>query len=246
MMKVAKKFLGSSSRRALIKSPNLIFAKELNMNELNLETLVVIAHGIARQFGRDCEVCIHDLEAPDLERTIVFIINGHITGRKVGDGASKVVLETLENLQHGTAIVDHLGYRTRTQDGRILKSSTVFLKGEDGRYRYILGINYDITALVNIDAAISGLCSVEDETESAKDGRIPLNVNDLLDNLIEQSVKLIGKPPQLMTKDEKIRAISFLKEQGAFLVTKSGDKVSNYYGISKFTLYSYIDKAEKE
>ena len=29
------------------------------------------------------------------------------------------------------------------------------------------------------------------------------------------------------------------------VVTKSGDKVSKYFGISKYTLYSYID-AKKE
>ncbi len=215
------------------------------MNELNLENLLAVAHGIARQFGRDCEVCIHDLQSGDLEHTIVFIINGQVTGRKVGDGASKVVLETLEALKKGEIIIDHLGYRTHTSDGRILKSSTVFLKDTDGTYRYILGINYDITSLVNMESAINSMTIVEDEGEGEKDGPIAQNVNDLLDSLIDQSVKLIGKPPALMTKDEKIRAIQFLKDAGAFLVTKSGDKVSSFYGISKFTLYSYIDQTKK-
>ena len=154
--------------------------------ENSLEMLVFVAHGIARQFGRNCEVCIHDLAVEDLEHTIVFIINGHVTGRKTGDGASKVVLETLETLQDG---------------------------GE--------------------------------EEESSGDGRIPLSVNDLLDNLINQSVKLIGKPPALMSKEEKIRAIRYLRDAGAFLITRSGDKVSAFYGISKFTMYSYIDQAKK-
>lgn len=215
------------------------------MNELNLENLLAVAHGIARQFGRDCEVCIHDLQSGDLEHTIVFIINGQVTGRKVGDGASKVVLETLEALKKGEIIIDRLGYRTHTSDGRILKSSTVFLKDTDGTYRYILGINYDITSLVNMESAINSMTIVEDEGEGEKDGPIAQNVNDLLDSLIDQSVKLIGKPPALMTKDEKIRAIQFLKDAGAFLVTKSGDKVSSFYGISKFTLYSYIDQTKK-
>ena len=44
-----------------------------------------------------------------------------------------------------------------------------------------------------------------------------------------------------MTKEDKIRAIQFLNKSGAFLITKSGDKISKYYGISKYTLYSYID-----
>ena len=62
-----------------------------------------------------------------------------------------------------------------------------------------------------------------------------------MDTLIDQSVALVGKPAALMNKEEKIRAIQFLNDAGAFLITKSGDKVSKYFGISKFTLYSYID-----
>ena len=214
------------------------------VEDSSLEMLVSTAHGIARQFGKDCEVCIHDLSVKDLEHTIIFIINGHVSGRKIGDGASKVVLETLEALEKGDIIVDHLGYRTTTQDGRILKSSTVFLKDSTGKYRWVLGINYDVTALMNVDAALQSITTVESH-DSNGDGQIPLNVNDLLDNLINQSVKRIGKPPALMNKEEKIQAIQFLRDAGAFLITKSGDKVSNFYGISKFTLYSYIDQSKK-
>ena len=214
------------------------------VEDSSLEMLVSTAHGIARQFGKDCEVCIHDLSVKDLEHTIIFIINGHVSGRKIGDGASKVVLETLEAIEKGDIIVDHLGYRTTTQDGRILKSSTVFLKDSTGKYRWVLGINYDVTALMNVDAALQSITTVESH-DSNGDGQIPLNVNDLLDNLINQSVKRIGKPPALMNKEEKIQAIQFLRDAGAFLLTKSGDKVSNFYGISKFTLYSYIDQSKK-
>ena len=214
------------------------------VEDSSLEMLVSTAHGIARQFGKDCEVCIHDLSVKDLEHTIIFIINGHVSGRKIGDGASKVVLETLEAIEKGDIIVDHLGYRTTTQDGRILKSSTVFLKDSTGKYRWVLGINYDVTALMNVDAALQSI-TTEESRDSNGDGQIPLNVNDLLDNLINQSVKRIGKPPALMNKEEKIQAIQFLRDAGAFLITKSGDKVSNFYGISKFTLYSYIDQSKK-
>ena len=214
------------------------------VEDSSLEMLVSTAHGIARQFGKDCEVCIHDLSVKDVEHTIIFIINGHVSGRKIGDGASKVVLETLEALEKGDIIVDHLGYRTTTQNGRILKSSTVFLKDNNGKYRWILGINYDVTALMNVDAALQSITTVESQDGNG-DRQIPLNVNDLLDNLINQSVKRIGKPPALMNKEEKIQAIQFLRDAGAFLITKSGDKVSNFYGISKFTLYSYIDQSKK-
>jgi len=211
---------------------------------LTLESLVLIAHGIARHFGSDCEVCIHDLQANDLEHTICYIINGHVSGRKLGDGASKIVLETLEALKKGENVSDHLGYRTHTSDGRILKSSTIFLKDETGKYRFILGINHDMTDFINAQSALSNIVENIETTDEDIYGQIPLSVNDLLDNLIEQSVKLVGKTPALMTKDEKVKAIRFLQNAGAFLITRSGDKISQFFGISKFTLYSYIDQAK--
>ena len=216
----------------------------MNRDDLTLESLVMIAHGIARQFGNDCEVCIHDLQANDLEHTICYIINGHVSGRKIGDGASKIVLETLEALKKGDNVSDHLGYRTHTSDGRILKSSTIFLKDESGKYRFILGINHDMTNFINAQSALSNVVENIETTGEDIYGQIPLSVNDLLDNLIEQSVKLVGKTPALMTKDEKVKAIKFLQDAGAFLITRSGDKISQFFGISKFTLYSYIDQAK--
>ena len=216
----------------------------MNRDDLTLESLIMIAHGIARHFGNDCEVCIHDLQANDLEHTICYIINGHVSGRKIGDGASKIVLETLEALKKGDNVSDHLGYRTHTSDGRILKSSTIFLKDESGKYRFILGINHDMTDFINAQSALSNIVENIETTDEDIYGQIPLSVNDLLDNLIEQSVKLVGKTPALMTKDEKVKAIKFLQDAGAFLITKSGDKISQFFGISKFTLYSYIDQAK--
>lgn len=47
----------------------------------------------------------------------------------------------------------------------------------------------------------------------------------------------------LMTKEEKVRAIRYLNDTGAFLITKSGPKVCKYFGISKYTLYNYLDEA---
>ena len=55
-----------------------------------LELLKQVAAGIAAQFGSSCEVVIHDLSRnPD--HSIVAIINGHVSGRKVGDGASNEI-----------------------------------------------------------------------------------------------------------------------------------------------------------
>ena len=66
----------------------------MNRDDLTLESLVMIAHGIARHFGNDCEVCIHDLQADELEHTSCNIIKGQVSGRKHRDGASKMSVIT--------------------------------------------------------------------------------------------------------------------------------------------------------
>lgn len=204
---------------------------------VSLDSLKSIAHALATQFGSNCEVVIHDLVAGKLNDSVVHIENGHVSNRKLGDGPSHVVLDALHS--DTTKLEDHLGYLTRTKDGRILKSSTIYMHEDDGTVRYILSINYDITGFMMTENAINSFIGSSQKAEEAE--KITNNVNELLDDLIERSVKLIGKPVAYMTKEEKTAAIQFLNDSGAFLITKSGDKVSKYFGISKYTLYSYID-----
>lgn len=208
----------------------------------SLELLKQLAHGFAAQFGNSCEVVIHDLKKKDLESSIVYIENGHVSNRRLGDGPSEIVLETLN--KDPELLEDRLSYLTRTDDGRILKSSTMYIRGEDQTIHYIFSLNYDITGLITIDQALKDLITTKSEA-SKQPRKITHNVNDLLDTLIEQSVALVGKPVPMMSKDDKVTAIQYLNDAGAFLITKSGDKVSGYFGISKFTLYSYMDSGKE-
>lgn len=214
---------------------------ELPTENSKLELLRQVAAGIAAQFGSNCEVAIHDLSR-DPDRSIVFIANGHVSGRKVGDGASNVVMEQLRTQDPEPK--DHLCYLTKTPDGKILKSSTVYIRDRKGKVSAILAINYDISRLILMEEALHDLTSTGEEIP-AEPERIT-NVSDLLDELIQQSVALVGKPAAVMNKEDKVKAIQFLSQNGAFLITKSGDKVAKYFGISKYTLYSYIDMNKQE
>ena len=209
------------------------------MKESELKMLRQIAAGLAAQFGSNCEVVVHDLAAAQVEHSIVHIENGHVSGRKVGDGPSKIVMEQLMSGKADPP--DQLAYLTRTPDGKILKSSTIYVRGSGGKVTGILSINFDISALMMVENAIGTITATPDRSREEQQRITVINVNDLLEELIEQSVALVGKPVALMNKEDKVRAIQFLSGRGAFLITKSGDKVAKYFGISKYTLYSYID-----
>ena len=117
------------------------------MESGKLEELRHIAKGIAAQFGSSCEVVVHDVAAKHPEHSIVIIENGHVTGRKVGDGASHVAMEQVRNAD--AQPMDHLSYLTKTPDGKILKSSTMYIRGKGGKVVAILGINYDISLFIS-------------------------------------------------------------------------------------------------
>ena len=208
-----------------------------------LDFLKQLAHGLAIQFGSSCEIAIHDLKPKDLETSIVYIENGHISNRQIGDGPSGIVLETLQS--DPSTIHDKLSYLTKTEDGRILKSSTFYIRDDDGSISYIFSLNYDITAFTAASTAIQSLIATKDKLPDLTGDsprQITHNVNELLDLLIEQAVAKVGKPVAMMNKDDKVAVVQYLDHAGAFLITKSGDKVSSYLGISKFTLYSYMGK----
>ena len=210
------------------------------MTEEQLDFYKRLAHTLALQFGSSCEVVVHDLESTDPSHSIVAIENGHVTGRKLGDGPSHVVLEALH--AGDTQLEDRPAYLTKTADGKILKSSTVFIRDESGRAVGIFAINYDITILRAMGDTIAEVVGTEPSAPREPEP-IVRSVADLLDDLIEQSVQLVGTPVALMSKEEKVRAIRYLNDTGAFLITKSGPKVCKYFGISKYTLYSYLDEA---
>ena len=206
-----------------------------------LERLKVIAHGLAIQFGPSCEVLIHDLQG-DLDTSLVYIENGTITNRHVGDGPSHVVLDVL-NYDDGSE--GRFGYLTKTKDGRILKSSTMYIRDDNGNVAYLLGINQDITEFVMMHRSLESLIGIG-QAETGTVEKITTSVSELLDDLLLEAERLVGKPGPLMNKVERLKAISYLNEKGAFLISKSSEKIAEYFNISKFTLYSGLNTVKEE
>lgn len=212
------------------------------LTDEKLEFLSRVGKALAGQFGNNCEVVIHKINRDDINHSIVMIENGQVSSRQLDDGPSQVVLESLK--KKPAELKDHINYLTRTHDGRVLKSSTLYLKDDEGQLEAIFAINFDVSNLIVAENVLKSLTQTP-KTEVPDPEVIPKDVNELLDDLIQESVKLVGKPVALMTKEDKVKSIQFLNSKGAFLITKSGDKVSNYFNISKYTLYSYIDVKNK-
>ena len=197
-----------------------------------------LAKGVSGLFGLNCEVTVHDLSR-GYENTIMAIENGHVTRRHIGDGASEMVLQALKD--EGHSIQDNYSYLVRTKEGRIVKSASVYIRDGSGKVVGLFGINYDITDLVMAQRALDATISVQEPESDKKIGAITSNVTDLLEQLIKEADDFVAKPLAMMTKNDKIQAIQYLNDRGAFLIKKAGDRITKHYDISKYTLYNYMD-----
>lgn len=200
------------------------------------EILNRLVKGIAAQFGEKCEVVLHDYEQP-FESTIVAIENGHVTGRKVGDSSTNLGLEVMKGSTGGE---DKYSYITQAKDGKVLKSTTIYLRGETGAAIGSLCINFDIT---DFKMAESTIRTITNNNASQEIKEVITNdIDEMLDVLIWQSIEYVGLPVAHMTREDKIKGLIFLEEKGALLIKKSSDKISKVYDISKYTLYNYLNE----
>ena len=189
-------------------------------------------------FGSSVEFVVHDLTL-NYEHTIVDIRNGEITGRQIGDTGDILGLQVLRGTENNT---DDNFYRniSFTKDGRTVRSSTLFLRDAQGTPTVCIAVNEDITKYTEFERVLQGKMQIPSDTSTnASLGKG--SVNDMLDYLIDQAQMSIGKNTALMTKEDKIAYIHYLDEHGAFLITKSGQRICEALSISKYTLYNYLE-----
>lgn len=189
---------------------------------------------IAAQFGSSCEIVLHDL-GKDYNHTIIDIRNGHVTNRKIGGCGSNLGLEVLNG-----SIVDgdRYNYVTTTSDGKILRSSSIYIQNDEGRVIASICINLDITESIQFEGFLRQYNHFETSTQNEFFAQ---DVNHLLDFLLQQAQALVGKDPKTLSKDERITYLAYLDRKGAFQITKSGIRICEILGISKFTLYSDLE-----
>lgn len=215
-----------------------------NDGKLDSRALTQIVNLIEQQFGINCEVVLHDLSRP-YDSTIVDIRNGHVTGRRVGDCGSNLGLEVIRGtVKDG----DKFNYFTTTRDGKILRSSSIYLQDESQNIRYSLCVNVDITESVKFETYLhnQNRYNIGLEAENTSDDEFHArNIQDLTENMFERGIKYIGKPVEEMTKYDKMRLIEFLDRKGVFMITKAGEKTCEALGITRYTFYNLLDTVRK-
>jgi len=194
-----------------------------------------VAQSIAALFPGMCEIVVHDLI--DMDHSAVFIA-GNVTGRKIGspmtDAGVKALRDGhLEKLQ---------GYVTHTKDGRILRCSAPFIKDSQGNYFAAMAINVDVSVLAAFQNLVSGIFPLVEQP-------VDESFSNDLDEVITQKVTLaaakLGTPVRGMDKQEKLKLVSILDQEGVFNWRNAVPKVAELLGVTRSTIYNYIKEAAR-
>lgn len=189
---------------------------------------------VAETFGSKCEVVLHDFS--DTSNTIVAIENGQITGRSIG---SPLTEESLKIVNNGSTEKDIYNYSGKSTDGRILKSTTVFIKDDEERTVGSFCINLDITELSVAQSVIKEIMRVDTKKEEKDTTK---KINDVLTDLVDETIKNFGKPIAYLTKEDKVKIVKELEKHGAFLIKGAIDHVAKILCVSRYTIYNYLDE----
>ena len=209
-----------------------------DMTDLITKDFEAFLDNLAKLLGENTEIVVHDFRG-DLGSTIVKIINGHVSGRKIGDAPPRLFFDRFPDFR-GDADDLEL-YFGDTDSGKTLKSSTTLLRAEDGTVIGAVCINMDISELMSAQKALQNFIGM-DSNVSVHHKSFIQNVSDLLEAYLRDVETLIGKTGTEMSRQERTTALKYLDEHGAMQIAKSYVRLCEFFGISKFTLYSQLDE----
>lgn len=205
-----------------------------------IEALKKVAQTIAANFGPWCEVVVHDLRRP--ETSIVEIVNGHVTGRKVGGSVTDYGLKVLSGKTRQDL---NIGYSTISRDGRQLKSSTVLFRDDNGEVVVAMCINLDVTDFMNFSKTCESILSLANNADDPD----PLetfesDVVSTMKVLAESVISRVSSSKAFMKKADRVEVVRQLEEQGFFLLKGSVKFLAEKLRMSSFSIYKYLNEVK--
>ncbi|WP_462405245.1 helix-turn-helix transcriptional regulator [Gracilibacillus sp. Marseille-QA3620] len=190
---------------------------------------------LVKMFGSRCEVAVHDFS--DLQKSLVYLA-GNVTGREMGSPSTDLVLNKLT--KPVSDIEDIPNYKTRLPNGITMKSSTIFLRGEENQVVGALCINYDISMMMHYESEVKEFLAFNGTVEKSE--AFYSTVQEVIQDMVEQVLSNFKKAPSTLTLEEKIECVRQLQNKGAFLIKGSTEYLASVLGVSKFTIYNYLQK----
>lgn len=225
-----------------------------------LHQYTLLVDFLGKALGPDYEIVLHDITSEPSR--VIAIANSHISDRAVGSPTTNAALQMLANNSYKTN--DFLyDYQVSTEDGRILRASTMFIKDEDGSPIGLLGINFDDSRYQELsrklfstihpdgfwkDAASPGLSAAPAEGASSQPDSLSddlsMDISSLMEKAFESVTASLDTPLDRLNQQEKRDIVQKLQERGVFKLKGGISFVAKRLSCSPATVYRYLGDLE--
>ena len=205
------------------------------------QSIIQLLPGLSQMLGPHQEVILHDLRHPD---SSIIGICGSVTGRTIGSPITNYVLQTLKTF--GNSAPDRINYRTETKDGKILRSSTLFIRDEQGVIIGCLCFNCDISPYLEVMERFQALTSFnmvppQEENDTVEE-HFAMDVSDMMKNIVKKALEKRDVSTMGLSKAEKMQIVLELEESGVFNIRGAVEHVASSLHVSVPTIYNYLKR----
>ena len=200
--------------------------------------LIKFCDFLTHVMGPQTEIVLHDKAG-----AIIWIAQGHITGREVGQQDLLPAMELAAKQRAAEGFDYTTGYKSFSRKGTPLRSSSLFFRDEAGTLAYTLCVNQDISAYVDLQQMLDAF--IGDRPAVAQVQPEQDTLDDVVMKMILGEIAHM-KPSDIDSKEAKLRLIRRLNEKGIFGARGAVGTVCELLHIAQPTLYKYLQESKEE
>lgn len=208
-------------------------------NTAIFQRYIQIAQILGQMFPNMLEAVVHDFA--DLDKSVIYIVNGHISGRKVGAGASELGIRRLLGKEEIPDVL--VNYTNINHKGNRLKSASLAIRNEKGKMIGAFCLNFDISGFEQIQQFLNPLIESENFVQVGKSELASEStVDEDVGHSIQEYLKSQGMIFSQLTYVDKQAIIGFLRKNGAFKQRGAVFSAAKLLGLTRQTIYNYLKK----
>jgi hypothetical protein len=186
---------------------------------------ILFARNLARIFGAVARFHVCRTSPP-------AIVGSSAATRQQGNAAD--VLDAVRQFATGSRVASR-------PVGRGIQLSVLALPGPDTA-GLALVVEVDSGPVARAARVLAALA----DPESTGDDAVTEHLGKTVSRLLDAAEAECGVRAPEMSRSQKQQVVKELDERGAFLIKKSVEQVAERLGVSRFTIYNYLDQANRD
>jgi len=205
---------------------------DFDFDEHIIQEAAKITVALGKMFAPFCEVLLHDLRNPKFS---ILVIENPLSGRKVGDSATSLGLARVTQKDFPDVVQN---YPNATVDGKLVKSTSIGIRGKSGRFIASICLNLDRTYFSEFAAMMEKFVSVEGHAPVREQLRT-LSIEEI-HRVINQFSKMRNTEPARLNVEARRELIGLLEQKGLLGLKNAVPIVASALSVTRPSVYNYL------